>query len=174
MGNGQPIAVDWANARTTIFRQASEEIEMNTAMLKMFRSRPAKSGRFLARKAIATALVAVITFCSAAAAEDAPPGPQNDSERAPTVRERIMAMPPHTMVQVKLHNKKIRGRLRLVTRKGFVIQVSTEGRADNEKIAFDDVESVRAIEGNGKGASVSVHIVIDGGEGGGVDVQIDH
>ena len=147
---------------------------MNLAMLKMFRSRPSQSMGSLARRALATALVAVSTTCLAAAAASAPPSPQTGSEESPTVRERLLAMPPHTMVQVNLHNKKIRGRLSVVTRKGFVIQIAASGKTENEKISFDDVESIKAIEGNGKGSSVSVHVVVEGGSGGGVDVLIEH
>ena len=147
---------------------------MNIAMLKMFRCRPSQSMGSLARRAIATALVAVFTTCSAAAAAGAPPSPQAGPEKDPTVRERVLAMPPHTMVQVNLHNKKIRGRLSVVTRKGFVIQIAAGDKTENEKISFDDVESIKAIEGNGKGTSVSVHIVVEGGAGGGVDVVIEH
>ena len=145
---------------------------MNRAMLKMFRCRPSQSMRSLARKAIATAWVAVFTTCSAAAAAGAPPSPQAGPEKAPTVRERVLAMPPHTMVQVKLHNKKIRGRLSVVTRKGFVIQFAAGDKTENEKISFDDVESIQAIEGHGKGTAVSAHIVVDGGTE--VDVRIEH
>ena len=155
-------------------RLTSEEIDMNLAMLETFRCRPSQSICSLARRALATALVAVFTTCSAAAAAGAPPSAQAGPEKEPTVRDRVLAMPPHTMVQVNLHNKKIRGRLRVVTRKGFVIQIAASGKTENEKISFDDVESIKAIEGNGKGSSVSVHVVVDGGKGEGVDVLIEH
>ena len=148
---------------------------MNTAMLKMFRRRASQSVCSLARRAIASALVAAFTTCSAVGAAGAPPSPQTGPEKDPTVRERVLAMPPHTMVQVNLHNnKKIRGRLSVVTRKGFVIQIAAGDKTGNQKISFDDIESIKAIEGNGKGTSVSVHIVVEGGAGGGVDVQIEH
>ena len=78
------------------------------------------------------------------------------------------------MVQVKLHNKNIRGRLSVVTRKGFVIQIAAGAKTENEKVSFDDIESIKAIQGNGKGNSVSVHVVVDGGKGEGVDVLIEH
>jgi hypothetical protein len=166
---GQSIAFDRAKARTTILRLTSEEIDMNRAMLKMFRCRPSQSMGSLARRAIAAAWIAVFTTCLAGAAAGAPPSPQAGPEKAPTVRERILAMPPHTMVQVKLHNKKIRGRVSVVTRKGFVIQFAAGDKTDNEKISFDDVESIQALEG--KGTAVSAHIVVDGAD---VDVRIEH
>ena|SRR5271167_166830 len=109
---------------------------MNIAMLKIFRCKPSPSMCSLARRVIVTALVAVFTTCSAAAATGAPPSPQAGLEKAPTVGESIPAMPPHTKVQVKLHNKKIRGRVSVVTGKG-----------------------------GGKGTTVSAHIVVEGGAG---------
>lgn len=147
---------------------------MNRALLKTFRCRPSQSMGSLARRTIAIVLVAVFTTCLAATAASAPPSPQAAPEKAPTVRERVLAMPPHTMVQVKLHNKDIRGRLSVVTRKGFVIQISAGNKTENEKVSFDDVESIKAIEGTDKGTSVSVHVVVEGRSGGGVDVQIEH
>ena len=156
-------------ARTTILRLTSEEIDMNRAMPQKSRCRPSQFMGYLARRAVTTAWVAVFIACSAAAVVGAPPSPQAGSEETPTVRERILAMPPHTLVQVKLHHKKIRGRVSVVTRKGFVLQIAAGGKTENEKISFDDVESIQAIEG--KGTAVSAHIVVDGTD---VDVRIEH
>lgn len=147
---------------------------MNQATLNMVRYRPFQFMRSPGQRAIATVLVAVFTTCSVAAAASASPLPQNDPEQAPTVRERVMAMPPHTMVQVRLHNRNIKGRVSVVTRKGFVLQFTADGKNRNQKVSYDDVQSIQPVEGNGKGASFSIHVVIDGGSGGGVDVQIDH
>ncbi len=140
--------------------------------IKTSRCTLSQSTYSLARRAIATTFVAVLATWLNTTAAGVPPVPQAGPEKAPTVRERIQAMPPHTMVQVKLHNKKIRGRLSLVTRKGFVIQFAAGDKTENEKISFDDVESIQAIEGSGHGTTVSAHIVLDGG--GGVDVLIEH
>ena len=90
------------------------------------------------------------------------------------MRERLLALPPHTMVQVRLHDKKIKGRLSVVTRKGFVIQISAGEKTKNEKISYNDVRSIDAIEETGKGNKVSIHIVVDNRSGSGVDVEIDH
>jgi hypothetical protein len=62
----------------------------------------------------------------------------------------------------------------VVTRKGFVLQVTAGGKIKNEKFSYNDVQSIDAIEANGKGKQVSIHIVVDTGSGTGVDVQIDH
>lgn len=147
---------------------------MNRAMIKMFQTSPSKSLSSFTRRAIETTLVAVFSACLAAAAAGASPSPQDHPEETPTVRERLQELPPHTMVQVKLHNKKVRGRLSVVTRKGFVIQITAGDKTKNEKFSYDDVQSIDAMEGTGKGNKVVIHIVVDNGSGGGVDVQIDH
>lgn len=78
------------------------------------------------------------------------------------------------MVQVNLHNnRKIRGRLSVVTRKGFVIQIAAGDKTGNEKISFDDIESIKAIEMAKELRCPSI-FVVEGGAGGGVDVQIEH
>ena len=82
-----------------------------------------------------------------------------------------MTLPPHAVVQVRLHNKNLKGRVRVATRKGFVLEFTSDGKDRNEKISYDDVQSIHPTEKNG--ASFSIHFVIDGGSGGGVDVQID-
>ncbi len=147
---------------------------MSLTALKIIRHRPTQSIISFARRAIAATLVVIFIACSAMEVAGAQASPQDDSEKSPTVRERLQTLPPHTMVQVKLHDKKIRGRLSVVTRKGFVIQISAGDKTKNEKISYDDVQSIDAIDGTGKGNKVSIHVVVDSGSGSGVDVQVDH
>ena len=85
-----------------------------------------------------------------------------------------MALPPHTLVQVRVHNVNLKGRVRVATRKGFVLEFDADGKNRKKKISYDDVQSLKPLEGDGKGASVSIHIAIEDKSGGGVDVQIDH
>jgi hypothetical protein len=151
-----------------------EEIEMKRAKLKMTQYGGLQFVRSAATRATATALAAAFAIGLATAAANAMPLPQNDSEQTPTVKERVMALPPHTLVQVRLHNKNLKGRVRIATRKGFVLQFTADGKNRNQKISYDDVQSIQPVEGNSKGTSFSIHVVIDGGSGGGVDVQIDH
>lgn len=148
---------------------------MNQAMLKMVRCQPLPFVSSSARRVIAGALMAMFATGLIATAAHASPSQQNDpDERTPTVRERVMAMPPHTLVQVRLHNKNLKGRVSIATRKGFVLQFMADGKNRNRKVSYDDVQSIQPIEGNGRGDSFSIHVVIDGGSGGGVDVRIDH
>jgi hypothetical protein len=147
---------------------------MNRALLKMVRNTPSQLLRSFAGRAMATALVAFFAACVAATATQASPLPQNDEVQAPTVRERVMAMPPHTLVQVRVHNTNLRGRVSVTTRKGFVIQFISDGKNRKQKLSYDDVQSIQAVDGNGRGASFSIHFAVDDGSGQGVDVEIDH
>ena len=142
--------------------------------LEIVRYQSSLSISSFAKWAIATVLVAACTACLATAAAGAQASPQDRPEDPPTVRERLQALPPHTTVQVRLHDKKIKGRLSVVTRKGFVIQITADGKNKNEKISYDDVKSIDAIEETGKGNKVAIHIVVDTGSGSGLAVQIDH
>jgi hypothetical protein len=160
-------------ARKSILRPKSEEIHMNNPARKLIQSRPLHFMRRARRSAMATTLAAVLAICLAGTAA-ASPLPQNDREQTPTVRERVMAMPPHTLVQVRLHNKNLKGRVRIATRKGFVLQFTADGKNRDQKISYDDVQSIDTVDENGKGNKVSVHIVIESGSGGGIDVEIDH
>jgi hypothetical protein len=131
---------------------------MKTARLEAFRNTSSQSIRSLARRAIATTLVAAFTICSTASAAGAPFSPQSDTEKAPTLKERVLAFPPHAMVQVKLRSKeKIRGRLGEITDEGFVVQTATGGKIDSQKISFNDVKSIKVTEG-GKGGKVAAYI----------------
>ena len=146
---------------------------MINAARNLFQCRPLHFMRRAPCSAMATTLTAIFAFCLAGTAT-ASPSPQNDREQTPTVRERVMAMPPHTLVQVRVHNKSLRGRVRIATRKGFVLQFTADGKDRNQKFSYDDVQSIDAVDENGKGNKVSVHVVIESGSGGGVDVEIDH
>ena len=144
---------------------------MNKAMLSEVRFKLSGSLNYVWRWVIATTLAGIFAIGLAAAAAYASPVSQTGPDQTPTVRERVMALPPHTMVQVRLHNKNFKGRVRVATRKGFVLQFTSDGKNRKEKISYDDVQSIQPIEGNR--TSFSIHFVIDGGSGNAVDVQID-
>jgi hypothetical protein len=137
------------------------EDEMKIEKLEMFRNTQPQALCSLARKAIATTLVAAFTICSVASAAGTPVSPQAGTEKTPTLRERVLAIPPHAMVQVKLHNKeKIKGRLGEVTNEGFDIQTATGDKIDNQKISFDDVKSIKEIDEGKRGHRLATNIVV--------------
>jgi hypothetical protein len=163
---GQAIAIKRANARTTILKLTGTEDKMKTVTLEMFRNTRSRPAYSFTRRAIAATLVAAFTICSTASAAGARVSPQAGMEKAPTLRERVLAIPPHAMVQVKLRSKeKIKGRLGEITNEGFIIQTATADRIDNQKISFDNVKSIKVNEEGGKKGRVAAYIIVGAGIG---------
>jgi hypothetical protein len=85
--------------------------------------------------------------------------PQNGSAaraHKPTVKERILEIPPGTMVEAKLQNKqKIRGRLGEVTNEGFSL---TSAQGNKIVTAFSEVKSVK--KAGGKGDRIVGYVVL--------------
>ena len=84
--------------------------------------------------------------------------PQETTKKA-TVQERIMEIPPGTMIEVRLMDKnKVRGRLGEVTNEGFSLQTAQGNKIETQKIAFTDVKSFKNAKGGetGKGFSRGV------------------
>ncbi len=77
---------------------------------------------------------------------------QIETPPKPTLKERVLAIPPGTMTEVKLLNKqKIRGRLGEVTDEGFTLTTAQGDKISTQKIAFADVKSIKKIEGGKAG-----------------------
>ncbi len=73
---------------------------------------------------------------------------QTPAEPKPTLKEKVVEIPPGTMVEVRLLNKqKIRGRLGKITDEGFCIQTAQGNKIENEMLAFADVKSLKQVEG---------------------------
>lgn len=73
--------------------------------------------------------------------------PQETTKKA-TVQERIMEIPPGTMVEVRLMDKhKVRGRLGEVTNEGFSLQTAQGNKVETQKIAFTEVKTLKKVEG---------------------------
>ena len=71
--------------------------------------------------------------------------PQETTKKA-TVQERIMEIPPGTMIEVRLMNKqKLRGRLGEVTNEGFSLQTAQGNKVETQKIAFTEVKSLKNV-----------------------------
>ncbi|MGA2606533.1 MAG: hypothetical protein ABSH01_03635 [Terriglobia bacterium] len=71
--------------------------------------------------------------------------PQETTKKA-TVQERIMEIPPGTMIEVRLMNKHtLRGRLGEVTNEGFSLQTAQGNKVETQKIAFTEVKSLKNV-----------------------------
>jgi hypothetical protein len=85
--------------------------------------------------------------------------PQGTTKK-PTVQERILEIPPGTMIEVRLVDKhKIRGRLGEVTNAGFSLQTAQGNKVETQKIAFTDVKSFKKSEREDTGKGISRGVV---------------
>ena len=85
--------------------------------------------------------------------------PQETTQKA-TVQERIMEIPPGTMVEVRLMNKHtLRGRLGEVTNEGFSLQTAQGNKVETQKIAFTEVKSLKKVEGETTGKKVGRGVI---------------
>jgi hypothetical protein len=86
--------------------------------------------------------------------------PAQAESTKPTLKERILEIPPGTMIQVRLLSKeKLRGRLGEVTDEGFAIQTAKGNKIETRKIAFEDVKSLSKVEGR-KAAKTAGWVVL--------------
>jgi len=83
-----------------------------------------------------------------------------ETTKKPTVQERIMEIPPGTMVEVRLMDKhKVRGRLGEVTNEGFSLQTAQGNKVETQKIAFTEVKSLKKVEGDTTGKKVGKGLI---------------
>jgi len=83
-----------------------------------------------------------------------------ETTKKPTVQERIMEIPPGTMVEVRLMDKhKVRGRLGEVTNEGFSLQTAQGNKVETQKIAFTEVKTLRKVEGETTGKKFSRGVI---------------
>lgn len=79
----------------------------------------------------------------------APPGQAKTDHKAQKLREKVLEIPPQTMVEVRLKNKEVvKGRLGDISSEGFVVRAAVGQQIADRKIAFDDVKSMKKFEGN--------------------------
>ncbi len=105
---------------------------------------------------LATMLFGTTTLEARVGAAGAVPGGQAGTERKLTMKERILEVPPGTMIEVRLLNKeKIRGRLGELTDEGFSLTTAQGEKIEAKKVAFTDLKSFKKVEGGQAG-----HVVL--------------
>ncbi len=76
-------------------------------------------------------------------------GAQDASSHKPTLKEKVIEIPPQTIVEVTLKDKeKIRGRLGEISNEAFTVKVASGDTLQDRQIAFKDVKSMKKFEGN--------------------------
>jgi len=85
--------------------------------------------------------------------------PEETTQKA-TIQERILEVPPGTVVEVRLMNKqKVRGRLGEVTSEGCSLQTAQGSKVETQKIAFTDVKSFKKVERETVGKGIGRGVV---------------
>ncbi len=97
------------------------------------------------RKILAVVLMGSM-LSEVALAARGPKPPQEGQTR----KEKVLAIPVGTMVEVKLVTKeKLRGRIGELTNEGFSLQVAKGNTLETQQISFSQVKSVKTMEGTG-------------------------
>jgi hypothetical protein len=100
--------------------------------------------------ALCTLLASVLLLgpvMQARAAAESGLRPQEGSAQKPTLKEKLVSMPPQSYVEVRLLDKsKLRGRLGQITDEGFAVQVAQGNKIQNVNVSFDQVKSVKVVE----------------------------
>jgi hypothetical protein len=104
---------------------------------------------------LATLLFATTTLEAKVSAAGAVAPGQAGTEQKPTLKERILEVPPGTMIEVRLLNKeKIRGRLGDLTNEGFSLTTAQGEKIEILKVSFTDMKSFKRLEGATSGKAV--------------------
>ena len=104
---------------------------------------------------LATMLFGTTTLEAKAGAASAVPSGQAGTERKLTLKERILEVPPRTMIEVRLLNKqRMRGRLGDLTNEGFSLTTAQGEKIEAQKVSFTDVKSFKKVEGATTGKAV--------------------
>ena len=83
----------------------------------------------------------------------------------PDIKEQVLRIPAGSLVEVKLKDKRVfRGRIGLATADSFVVQHAKSDKIVDEKIAFQDVKSVKP---KGRGLSTRAKVAIGAAIGAG-------
>lgn len=94
--------------------------------------------------------------------------PQTENAAAQTLKERLLEIPPGTLVEVRLMNReKLKGRLGEASDEGFTLQTAKRNKIETRKIAFDELKSIKTLEGKGTGKTAG-YIILGGLAGIGV------
>ncbi|MHB8652460.1 MAG: hypothetical protein ACYDA9_01140 [Terriglobia bacterium] len=87
--------------------------------------------------------------------------PQEQASAKSSLKQRVLEIPPMSVVQVRLNNKeRLRGRLGQVTDEGFVVKVAQKDKIEDRMLAFTDVKSIQAKKTGSSAVKVAAYIGI--------------
>lgn len=95
---------------------------------------------------LATAILGSTTLEALTNPALADPSGRAPAEQAATIKEKLLDVPPGTMIEVRLRNKqKIRGKLGQITNEGFELTAVERGKIVTEKISFSEMRSFKRV-----------------------------
>lgn len=96
---------------------------------------------------VATAILGATTLDARENGASAVPSGKASAEQTSTVKERLLEVPPGSMIEVRLLNKKkIRGKLGQINNEGFNLTAVEQGKIVTRKIAFSEMKSFKQVE----------------------------
>ena len=118
----------------------------------------------LMRKVICIGLVFALLLSGlksgAANVEESSPAQAETAAKKPTIREQAIEIEVGTATKVRLQSKeKLRGRMGTISDEGFVLQVAKGNQIEDRKIAFDEVRSLKKIQGWSTASKVAVGVL---------------
>jgi hypothetical protein len=113
---------------------------------------------------LATAILCGTTLeASESTAIAAPSSGSEPAEQAPNIKERLLEVPPGTMIQVRLLNKKkIRGKLGEIDNEGFNLRTVEGGKIVTQRIAFAELKSFKQVSSATSKAGHTVLYILAG------------
>ncbi len=93
------------------------------------------------------------------------------SAQAPTVQkatlqEQVLAIPAGSLVEIRLKTKeKLRGRLVEVSNEAITVKVAKGDKIDERKLAFDELKSIKGVDGGSKAGKVTLYVLAGVGVG---------
>jgi hypothetical protein len=93
------------------------------------------------------------------------------SAQAPTIQkatlqEQVLAIPAGSLVEIRLKTKeKLRGRLVEVSNEAITVKVAKGDKIDERKLAFDELKSIKGVDGGSKAGKVTLYVLAGVGVG---------
>ncbi len=79
---------------------------------------------------------------------DAAGAGQAPASQTPTLQQQIIQIPIGSVIEVRLTNKeKLKGQLGAVSSEGIILKYAKAGHIEERKIAFSEVQSIKAVNG---------------------------
>jgi len=93
-------------------------------------------------------------------------GSQASTTQKPTLKEQVLEIPAGSVVEVRLKTKeKLRGRLGDVSADAFTVKLAKGDKIDERKLGFDDLKSIKVVEGGSKAGRTALYILAGVGVG---------